>query len=373
MIAFNKSLDIEKGYKYIDEAIKKRKISGDGEFTKKCNSWFEENYHCKKALLTTSCTHALEMAAILIDTKQDDEIISPSYTFVSTVNAFVLRGAKIKFIDIERDTMNIDADKIEKAITDKTKAIVVVHYAGVSCNMDEIMNIARKHNIYVIEDAAQGVHATYKDKFLGTIGDIGCYSFHDTKNYTMGEGGAIIINNEKFIERAEIIREKGTDRTKFFRGEVDKYTWVDIGSSYLPSDINAAYLYGQLEIVDEINKNRLDTWNNYYKNLKNIKEIELPTIPEYAVHNGHMFYIKLDSHKIRNDIMNYLRENGIYSVFHYIPLHSAKAGENYGEFIGEDRYTTVESEKLLRLPMYYGLEKEDVIYICNKIREYFKI
>ena len=207
----------------------------------------------------------------------------------------------------------------------------------------------------------------------GIIGDIGCYSFHDTKNYTMGEGGAIIINNEKFIERAEIIREKGTDRTKFFRGEVDKYTWVDIGSSYLPSDINAAYLYGQLEIVDEINKNRLDTWNNYYKNLKNIKEIELPTIPEYAVHNGHMFYIKLDSHKIRNDIMNYLRENGIYSVFHYIPLHSAKAGENYGEFIGEDRYTTVESEKLLRLPMYYGLEKEDVIYICNKIREYFKI
>lgn len=374
MINFNESINIEKGYEYIKQAIDNKKISGDGIFTKKCNKWFEDRFNAKKVLLTTSCTHALEMSAILIDIKEGDEVIAPSYTFVSTVNAFVLRGAKIKFIDINPNTMNIDEEKIEKAITNKTKAVIVVHYAGIACNMDKILEISKKHKIYLIEDAAQAVNAKYNNKYLGTVGDIGCYSFHDTKNYTMGEGGAIVINNPEFIERAEIIREKGTNRSRFFRGEVDKYTWVDIGSSYLPSEINAAYLYSQLEIVEEINQNRIESWNNYYKNLIELEKkgkIKLPYIPEYVEHNAHMFYIKLSNIEERTELMNFLRKNEIYSVFHYIPLHTSEAGLKYGEFIGEDKFTTSESEKLLRLPLYYNLKKDEIEYICKKIKEYF--
>ncbi|MDK2828106.1 MAG: dTDP-4-amino-4,6-dideoxygalactose transaminase [Clostridium butyricum] len=377
MIYFNVPTLVGRELEYIKQAIgNNQKLCGDGPFTKKCNAWLEERFNVQKALLTTSCTHALEMAAILIDIKPGDEIIAPSFTFASTVNAFVLRGARIVFVDIRPDTMNIDENLIEDAITKRTKAIVPVHYAGVSCEMDKIMDIAKRYNLYVIEDAAQGVMSTYKGQALGTIGDFGCYSFHETKNYTSGgEGGAILIQNKEFIERAEIIREKGTNRSKFLRGQIDKYSWVDIGSSYLPSELNAAYLYAQLEEADKINDNRLSIWNLYYNILEELYEhekIELPYIPEGCVHNGHMFYIKCKDLEERTRLIEYLKANEISAVYHYIPLHSSKAGIKYSRFHGTDRYTTTESERLLRLPMYYGLEKSKVEYITEKIKEFYK-
>ncbi len=361
--------------KYIAEAIRNKKICGDGEFTKKCNLFFEKQAGTTKALLTTSCTHALEMAAILSDIKAGDEVIMPSYTFVSTADAFVGRGAKIVFVDIRPDTMNIDEKLIEAAITEKTKAIVPVHYAGVACEMDTILDIAKRHNLWVVEDAAQGVNAYYKGKALGTLGDFGCFSFHETKNYSMGEGGALLIRDEENIERAEIIREKGTNRSKFFRGQIDKYTWVDFGSSYLPSDMNAAYLWAQLEKFDEINNARLICWNTYYNTLKPLAKegrIELPFVPKDCIHNAHMFYIKAKDLEERTRLIAFLKENGIHAVFHYIPLHSSPAGEKFGTFFGEDKYTTKESERLLRLPMYYGLTQDECKYICEKIFEFYK-
>ena len=361
MISFNVPPVVGNELKYIEQAIGNHKICGDGEFTKKCSAWMEEKTGTAKALLTTSCTHATEMAALLADIQPGDEVVMPSFTFVSTADAFVLRGAKVKFVDIRPDTMNIDETLIEDAITDKTKAIVPVHYAGVGCEMDTIMDIARKHHLLVIEDAAQGVMSSYKGKALGTIGDYGCYSFHETKNYSMGEGGALLIKDPDMIERAEIVREKGTNRSKFFRGQIDKYTWVDAGSSYLPSELNAAYLWAQLEQADMVNDNRLKSWNLYKELLTPIAEkeyITLPYIPEECTHNAHMFYIKTKNLEERSALISYLKENGVLAVFHYIPLHGAPAGQKYGEFIGEDKYTTRESERLVRLPMYYNLSEE---------------
>lgn len=358
---------------YIKQAIMSRKICGDGEFTKKCNAKLEEITKAKKALITTSGTSALEMAALLADIQPGDEVIMPSYTFVSTANAFVLRGAKIVFVDIRPDTMNIDEKLIEAAVTEKTKAIVPVHYGGVSCEMDTICDIAKRHNLVVIEDAAQGVMSFYKGRALGSIGDFGCYSFHETKNYSMGEGGAVLINHSEDVERAEIIREKGTNRSKFFRGQVDKYTWVDVGSSYLQSELNCAYLYAQIENPDIINNDRLNSWNTYYEMLKPLADkgcIELPFIPEGCTHNAHMFYIKTKDLTERTRLIAYLKQNGIGAVFHYIPLHSSPAGKQFGTFFGEDRYTTKESERLLRLPMYYGL-KEDIETVVKCIFEFY--
>ncbi|MBN1046676.1 dTDP-4-amino-4,6-dideoxygalactose transaminase [Clostridium botulinum] len=372
MINFNEPPFTGKELDYIKQAIENKKICGDGEFTKNCNGWIEETSRTKKALLTTSCTHALEMAAILTDIKEGDEVIMPSYTFVSTADAFVMRGAKIVFVDIRPDTMNIDETLIEDAITSKTKVIVPVHYAGVACEMDKIMELAKKHKLYVVEDAAQGVMSEYKGRELGSIGDFGCYSFHETKNYSMGEGGAILIQNEDFIERAEIIREKGTDRSKFFRGQVDKYTWVETGSSYLPSELNAAYLWAQLEMADDINNRRLEIWNRYYEGLKEIHEIDLPVIPEECKHNAHMFYIKTEDLEERINLIKYLKQNEIQTVFHYIPLHSSTNGMKVGRFNGEDKYTTRESERLLRLPLYYGLDDTEVDYIIKKIKLFYK-
>ncbi|MDO4483873.1 MAG: dTDP-4-amino-4,6-dideoxygalactose transaminase [Clostridia bacterium] len=374
MIPFNVPPFAGKEMEYIQQAIGAHKICGDGSFTKKCNAWMEERFHAQKALLTTSGTTALDMAALLCDIKAGDEVILSSFTFSSTATAFALFGAKLVFVDIRPDTMNIDETKIEAAITDKTKAIVVTHYAGVACEMDTIMEIARRHGVKVVEDAAQGVMSTYKGRALGTIGDFGCYSFHETKNYSMGEGGAIIINNEENNERAEILREKGTNRNKFFRGQVDKYTWVDIGDSYLPSDMNAAYLWAQLEIADEINEDRLASWNHYNDALQELKaagKIELPTIPEGCVHNAHMYYIKCKDLKERTDLIAYLKENGVLAVFHYIPLHSAPAGLKFGRFEGEDVYTTKESDRLVRLPMYYRLTEEDRNTVINAIKAFY--
>ena len=374
MINFNVPPYIGKELNYIQQAIKNNKICGDGIFTKKCSQWLEEKTGTKKALLTTSCTHAIEMAAILLDIKEGDEVIMPAYTFVSTADAFVMRGARVVFVDIRPDTMNIDENLIEVAITEKTKAIVPVHYAGVSCEMDKIMEIAKRYHLAVVEDAAQGMMAFYKGKALGTIGDFGCISFHETKNYSMGEGGAIFIRDEKYIENAEIIREKGTNRSKFFRGQIDKYTWVDYGSSYLPSDMNAAYLYAQLEEANNINENRIRSWESYYENLKplqDIGKIELPIVPEECIHNAHMFYIKVKNIEERTQLIQYLKENKISTVFHYIPLHTSPAGKKYGRFLGEDKYTTKESERLLRLPMYYGLKKDDVQSVIEKIYSFF--
>lgn len=359
---------------YMKQAVENKKICGDGPFTKKCNQWLEERFHAQKVLLTTSGTTALEMATILCDLHEGDEVILPSYTFSSTATSVVLTGAKLVFVDIRPDTMNIDETKIEAAITDKTKAIMVVHYAGVACEMDTIMDIAQRHNLKVIEDAAQGVMSTYKGRYLGTIGDFGCYSFHETKNYSMGEGGALVINNPEYNEKAEILREKGTNRAKFFRGQVDKYTWVDYGSSYLPSDLNAAYLWAQLEKADEINENRLQSWNRYneaFQELAEAGKIELPTIPEGCVHNAHMYYVKLKDLEERTAFLSFMRQSEIYSVFHYIPLHSAPAGIKFGEFHGKDQYTTLESERLARLPMYYGMSQEDLNYIIKKVTDYF--
>lgn len=375
MIPFNIPPYIGTEEKYIAEAIKTRKICGDGEFTKKDNAWLERNTGCRKALLTTSCTHALEMAAILSDIKPGDEVIMPSYTFVSTADAFVMRGAEIVFVDIRPDTMNIDETLIEDAVTPKTKAIVPVHYAGVACEMDAIMDIAKRHNLIVVEDDAQGIMSKYNGQALGTFGTFGCLSFHETKNYSMGEGGALLINDENYIERAEIIREKGTNRSKFFRGQIDKYTWVDFGSSYLPSELNAAYLYAQLEQADKINNDRLASWSGYYEALKPLADkgaIELPHVPEHCVHNAHMFYIKTKDLEERTRLIAFLKENEIGSAFHYIPLHSAPAGQKFGRFHGEDRYTTKESERLLRLPMYLGLDESDVKYVCGKIKDFYK-
>lgn len=361
---------------YIRDAIKLRKICGDGTYTKSCDKWLEEKSGAKKVLLTTSCTHALEMAALLIDVKAGDEVIMPSFTFVSTADAFILRGATAVFVDIRPDTMNIDESLIEAAITKRTKAIAPVHYAGVSCEMDVIMDIARRHGLKVVEDAAQGILSTYKGKPLGTIGDYGCYSFHETKNLSMGEGGAILLNDESSIEQAEIIREKGTNRSKFFRGEIDKYTWVAAGSSYLPSELNAAYLYAQLQKAKDINNDRMQSWNLYYEMLKPLKDrgaIELPTVPQHCKHNAHMFYLKTDNLNVRTRLLEYLKANGIGAVFHYVPLHSSPAGIKYGRFAGEDKYTTRESERLVRLPMYYGLSKEQVEFVCEKINAFYKI
>lgn len=361
---------------YIRDAIKLRKICGDGTYTKLCDKWLEEKSGAKKVLLTTSCTHALEMAALLIDVKAGDEVIMPSFTFVSTADAFILRGATAVFVDIRPDTMNIDESLIEAAITKRTKAIAPVHYAGVSCEMDVIMDIARRHGLKVVEDAAQGILSTYKGKPLGTIGDYGCYSFHETKNLSMGEGGAILLNDESSIEQAEIIREKGTNRSKFFRGEIDKYTWVAAGSSYLPSELNAAYLYAQLQKAKDINNDRMQSWNLYYEMLKPLKDrgaIELPTVPQHCKHNAHMFYIKTENLNTRTRLLEYLKANGIGAVFHYVPLHSSPAGIKYGRFAGEDKYTTRESERLVRLPMYYGLSKEQIEFVCEKINAFYKI
>lgn len=375
MISFNVPPYVGNELTYIKEAVDSYKICGDGQFTKKCNAWLEEKFNAQKALLTTSGSTALDMALLLCDLKPGDEVILPSYTFSSTANAPVLAGAKLVFVDIRPDTMNIDEKKIEAAITKKTKVIIAVHYAGVSCEMDTILDIARRHNLMVIEDAAQGVMSTYKGKALGTMGDFGCYSFHETKNYSMGEGGALVINNPAYNEKAEILREKGTNRAKFFRGQVDKYTWVDFGDSYLPSELNAAYLWAQLEVADEINDNRLATWNAYYDAFKPLEEkgyIELPTIPVGCVHNAHMFYIKLKDLEARTDFIEALKKDGVNCVFHYIPLHSAPAGHKFGRFDGEDEYTTRESERLVRLPLYYNLTLEDREHVIDSIKKYFE-
>lgn len=374
MINFNEPPFTGKELDYINEAVSAKKICGDGQFTKKCNTWIEETTGTKKAMLTTSCTHATEMAAILLNIQPGDEIIMPSYTFVSTANAFVMRGGVPVFVDIRPDTMNIDETLIEQAITDKTRAIVPVHYAGVGCEMDVIMELAKNYNLAVVEDAAQGIMASYKGQALGTFGDFGCFSFHETKNFSMGEGGALLIRDEEYTEKAEIIREKGTNRAKFFRGQIDKYTWVEAGSSYLPSDLNAAYLWAQLEIADKIQKKRLSLWKQYYTELQELKNrgyIELPFIPDACQHNAHMFYIKVKDAEERDRLIRYLKEHDILAVFHYIPLHSAPAGKKFGRFCGKDTYTIRESERLLRLPMYYQLKDEQISYICDLIRKFF--
>lgn len=375
MIPFNRPPYTGNEEKYILESIKSAKISGDGPFTKKCTQWFEEKLECKKALLTTSCTHALEMAAMLLEIHEGDEVIMPSYTFVSTANAFVLRGAKIVFVDIRPDTMNIDETKIESAITTKTKVIVPVHYAGVACEMDTIMDIASHHKLFVVEDAAQGMMSSYKGKALGTIGHMGTFSFHETKNYTSaGEGGLLIINDERFKDRAEIIREKGTNRSLFFRGMVDKYSWIDMGSSYLMNDVSAAYLWGNLEKADTIHQDRLKTWQKYYEGFKELEEkglVTLPTIGDGCVQNAHMFYLKVKNLKVRTELLEYLKQNDILAVFHYIPLHSASAGVKFGRFNGEDVYTTIESERLLRLPIYFGINNEEIKKIIEIVNKFY--
>ena len=373
-IGFNIAPYTGKEIIYIKKAIENEKICGDGEFTHKDSEWMKKKFNVKNVFLTPSCTASLEMSAILSDIHAGDEVIMPAYTFVSTADAFVGRGAKIVFVDIRPDTMNIDENLIENAITSKTKAIVPVHYAGVSCEMDKIMEIAKKHNLKVIEDAAQGMMSTYKGKALGTIGDFGTFSFHETKNYSMGEGGALLFNDNKYTEKAEIIREKGTNRSKFFRGQIDKYTWVDYGSSYLPSDINAAYLWAQLELADEIYNNRMKNWNFYNDNLKELEEkgkIELPYIPEGCVHNAHIFYIKTKDLSERTKLINYLKSKGIETAFHYIPLHLSPAGKKYGRFNGEDKYTSKESERLLRLPLYYNLKNEDIKKVVKEIKNFY--
>lgn len=375
-IPFNKPLCTGSEKKYIIESLRGTKLSGDGPYSQKCQSWFEANLPAKKVLLTPSCTAALEMAALLIDIQPGDEVIMPSYTFVSTANAFVLRGAKVVFVDIRPDTMNIDEKLIEPAITDKTRAIVPVHYAGVGCEMDAIMAIANRHKLYVIEDAAQGMMSSYKGQALGTIGHIGTFSFHETKNYTSGgEGGLIIINDERFAERAEIIREKGTNRSQFFRGMVDKYQWVDVGSSHLPSELQAAYLWGQLENAQEINKSRLSAWDFYDKKihpLANKGHIELATIPPGCTHNAHMFYLKTSGLEERTALLAHFKERGILAVFHYVPLHTAKAGRDYGRFHGVDRFTTNESERLVRLPMWFGIDEAIQQRVVDAIFEFYQ-
>ena len=374
MINFNIAPFTGKELEYVKQAIDNHKICGDGIFTKKCTAWLEERFHAQKVLLTTSGSAALDMAAMLCDLQPGDEVILPSYTFSSTANAFVLVGAKLVFVDIRPDTMNIDETKIEAAITEKTKVIVPVHYAGVSCEMDAIMDIAKRHHLKVVEDAVQGVMSTYKGRALGTIGDFGCYSFHESKNYSMGEGGALVINDAQYNEAAEVLREKGTNRSKFFRGQVDKYTWVDFGDSYLPSDMNAAYLWAQLELADEINKDRLATWNKYYEVFKPLQEagrIALPTVPDECVHNAHMFYIKCRDLEDRTRFISHMKNKDIQCVFHYIPLHSAPAGIKFGRFHGKEQYTTPESERLVRLPIYYHIEHQEAETVIHETLRYF--
>ena len=373
MIDFNRPAFVGSELEYIQDAIHRGMLCGDGIYTKKCSQWMEKEFDVSRVMLTTSCTHALEMAAFLCDIQPGDEVIMPSYTFVSTADAFVLRGAKIVFVDIRPDTMNLDEKLIEQAITPKTKVIVPVHYAGVACEMDTIMDIAHRHGLKVVEDAAQGVDACYKGKALGTIGDFGCYSFHETKNFTMGEGGALLFQKEEYLEKAEILSEKGTDRSKFFRGQVDKYRWMDYGSSYLPSELNAAYLYAQLEAKDKIQKKRMEIYEYYHRNLADLAaegKVEQPYVPQECEHNAHMYYLKVKDMKVRTRLLAYLRENGICSVFHYVPLHSAPAGQKFGRFAGEDVYTTKESERLLRLPMFYNLDMEDVKRIVDVIHKF---
>ena len=373
MIDFNRPAFVGSELEYIQDAIHRGMLCGDGIYTKKCSQWMEKEFDVSRVMLTTSCTHALEMAAFLCDIQPGDEVIMPSYTFVSTADAFVLRGAKIVFVDIRPDTMTRDEQLIEQAITPKTKVIVPVHYAGVACEMDTIMDIAHRHGLKVVEDAAQGVDACYKGKALGTIGDFGCYSFHETKNFTMGEGGALLFQKEEYLEKAEILREKGTDRSKFFRGQVDKYRWMDYGSSYLPSELNAAYLYAQLEAKDKIQKKRMEIYEYYHRNLADLAaegKVEQPYVPQECEHNAHMYYLKVKDMKVRTRLLAYLRENGICSVFHYVPLHSAPAGQKFGRFAGEDVYTTKESERLLRLPMFYNLDMEDVKRIVDVIHKF---
>ena len=364
-INFNKPYIAHDEINAITDAIKGEKISGDGKYTKLCNEWFQNRLN-RKTLLTHSCTAALEMAAILLDAPLGSEVIMPSYTFVSTANAFVLRGLKPVFVDIRPDTLNLDEKLIEDAITDKTVAIAPVHYAGVGCEMDTILKIAQKHNLKVIEDAAQGVMSKYKGKPLGTIGDLGTYSFHETKNIVSGEGGALIINDKEYEDRSEIIREKGTNRSRFFRGQVDKYTWVDIGSSYLPSDIIAAFLYSQLQKADEITQKRISIWNKYNEFFKQYEQkglLRCPIIPEECEHNAHMFYVLFNDLETRTQYISALKEHGITSVFHYIPLHSAPMGEKYCRYVGDMKVTNKVSDTLLRLPMYYELEDDDLNYI----------
>jgi len=376
MICFNVPPCTGKEMEYIGQAVAAHKICGDGEFTRRCSEWMEKRFGAHKVLLTTSGTTALDMASLLCDLKPGDEVILPSFTFSSTANAFVNYGARLVFVDIRPDTMNIDETKIEAAITDKTRVIVAMHYAGVACEMDTIMDIARRHKLLVIEDAAQGVMSSYKGCALGTIGDFGCYSFHETKNYSMGEGGAILINSPDYVERAEILREKGTNRARFFRGQVDKYTWVDIGDSFLPSELNAAYLWAQLEMADDINADRLHSWEEYRAAFADLEEkglVQLPVIPEGCVHNAHMFYIKCRDLTERTALIRYLRERDILAVFHYVPLHSAPAGLRFGRFAGEDRFTTAESDRLVRLPMYYGLTAEDRARVIEAVRSFYGV
>ncbi|APD87557.1 dTDP-4-amino-4,6-dideoxygalactose transaminase [Alteromonas sp. Mex14] len=373
-IPFNKAPVVGNEASYINSVISSKKMCGGGLYSKKCEELLEELTGTQKALLTPSCTAALELAALMLDITHGDEVIMPSYTFVSTANAFALRGAKIIFVDVDPKTMNIDPKRIEAAITPNTKAIVPVHYAGVACDMDAIMALASTYNLFVVEDAAQAIGSYHSGKALGTIGHFGTFSFHETKNITSGgEGGALLVNDESFIARAEIIREKGTNRSQFFRGSVDKYSWVDIGSSYLPSEIQAAYLYGQLLNLDKINQSRFKSWNIYFEHLAYLEEeksITLPFIPEYATNNAHMFYIRCSDLKQRSDLINHLKQNGIVAVFHYIPLHSSRAGKELGEFIGQDLYTTPESEKLLRLPLYFDMQ-EEIHKVIEQVRLFF--
>jgi len=376
MIPFNRPPRTGNEDQHVLAAMRSAKISGDGHYGQKCQAWFEQQLDCPKTLLTPSCTQALEMAALLIDIQPGDEVIMPSYTFVSTANAFVLRGAKIVFVDIRSDTMNIDEELIEDAVTPKTKAIVPVHYAGVGCDMVAINTIAKKHGVFVIEDAAQGMMAAYQSKLLGTLGHMAAFSFHETKNLTSGgEGGLLILNDERFIQRAEVIREKGTNRSQFFRGMVDKYTWVDAGSSYLPSELQAAYLWGQLEQAEAITQNRLESWNAYRQGLSDLAAdgfINLPTIPTDCQHNGHMFYIKCKDLVERAALLAHFKRNDILAVFHYVPLHSAPAGQQYSRFHGEDRYTTVESERLVRLPLWYGMERDVQAKVMDSIKVFYR-
>ena len=374
MVDFNVPPCVGNEIEYVKQAIESHKICGDGQFTKKCHQWMEDRFNAQKVLLTTSGTTALDMAMLLCDLQPGDEVILPSYAFSSTATSAVLAGAKLVFVDVRPDTMNIDENKIEDAITDRTKVIIAMHYAGVACEMDTIMDIAKRHNLIVVEDAAQGVMSKYKGKYLGTIGTFGCYSFHETKNYSMGEGGALVINDPEYNERAEILREKGTNRAKFFRGQVDKYTWVDFGDSYLPSELNAAYLWAQLLNADEINDNRIATWNRYYQGLQTMAKegkFEIPTVPEECEHNAHMFYLKCKDLKERSEFIKFMKEKELYCVFHYIPLHSAPAGEKFGRFDGEDEFTTKESERLVRLPMYYGLLEDQVDLVVEGIKEFY--
>lgn len=375
MITFNIAPFVGTEFEYMQDAIRSHKISGDGVYTQKCNAWIQDRFKAFRAMLTTSGSSALDMAALLCGLKPGDEVILPSFTFSSTANAFVLAGARLVFVDIRPDTMNIDERKIEAAITDRTRVIVTVHYAGVACEMDTIMDIAKRHKLMVVEDAAQSVMSTYRGRSLGTIGDFGCFSFHETKNYSMGEGGTILVNNPEYVERAEIIREKGTNRSKFFRGEVDKYTWVDLGDSYLPSELNAAYLWAQLERAEDINENRLSTWNQYYTALIPLErsgKIQLPFIPDECGHNAHMFYIKCSTLEERTRFIQFMKKRGILCVFHYVPLHTAPAGKRYGRFEGADIYTTAQSNRLVRLPMYYQLDPNDQAYIIKSVFDFYR-